>query len=29
MPTVNLSPLSNDAQLDSTGNPYTGAKLFT
>lgn len=29
MPTVNLSPLFNDAQLDSSGNPYSGAKLFT
>jgi len=29
MPTVNLSPLFNDAQLDSSGNPYSGALLFT
>lgn len=29
MPTVNLSPVFNDAQLDSSGNPYSGAKLFT
>jgi hypothetical protein len=27
--TVKLSPVFNDAQLDSSGNPYTGAKLFT
>jgi len=27
--TVKLSPLFNDAQLDSNGNPYSGAKLFT
>lgn len=29
MPTVNLSPLFNDAQLDSSGNPYSGAFVFT
>lgn len=29
MPTVNLSPVFLDAQLDSSGNPYSGAKLFT
>lgn len=29
MPTVNLSPLFNDAQLDSSGNPLSGGKLFT
>src|SRR4051812_2433446 len=27
--TVKLSPLFNDAQLDSSGNPYSGAQLFT
>lgn len=26
---VKLSPLFNDAQLDSSGNPYVGAQLFT
>lgn len=25
---VKLSPVFNDAQLDSSGNPYSGAKLF-
>ena len=29
MPSVALSPLFNDAQLDSSGNPLTGGKLFT
>ena len=29
MPAVNLSPVFNDAQLDSNGNPFVGAKLFT
>ena len=27
--TVKLSPLFNDAQLDASGNPYSGALLFT
>jgi hypothetical protein len=27
--TVKISPIFNDAQLDGSGNPYTGAKLFT
>lgn len=26
---VKLSPVFNDAQLDSSGNPYVGAQLFT
>lgn len=26
---VKLSPVFNDAQLDSNGNPYSGAKIFT
>lgn len=26
---VNLSPVFNDAQLDSSGNPFSGALLFT
>ena len=26
---VKISPLFNDAQLDSNGNPYVGAQLFT
>ena len=29
MPAVNLSPIFQDAQLDASGNPNSGGKLFT